>query len=206
MFSFLRIEWPEAKHLLTPNYPGNIDAVRNDLALQALHMGCTHTLMMDTDQIYHDPGMVNKMLGHDKPVVGARVHKRYPPFEPLLLRGKVGGIGKEGLQRVPDAEIIAAKNNGGLVEVDATGCGCIMYDTRIFIDIERPWFETIKAPEGHAIGEDIGFCGKLRGRGIPIFVDASIDIGHLAIMEVDWAKYQLFKKLTVKGVRHGKRE
>lgn len=181
---------------ITPNYPGQIDAVRNDLVRQAIHSGCTHILMLDTDQIYQDEDMIEKMLSHGLPVVGARVHRRYPPFDPLLLRGEVNN-----LESVPDDEIDA----GGLVEVDATGCGCILYDTRIFIDSivedKEQWFELAVGERGQTIGEDIGFCSKLKSRGVDIFVDCDIDIRHLTLMAVDMGTHKLFKKIYAAEVR-----
>lgn len=178
-----------AVDFLSPKYPGQIDAVRNELVKQALMLGCTHVLFMDTDQIYSDSDMIKKMLDHNKQVVGAKVHRRYPPFDPLLLRGDPGG-----LYSVPDDEIEA----GGLVEVGATGCGCILYDTEVFLNIDPPWFELTTGEFGQPVGEDVGFCEKLKAAGYKIYVDCSIDIKHLSLLAVDWGTHKLYKKL--KGV------
>jgi len=174
---------------LAPKYPDQIDAIRNGLVQQAQHFGCTHILFMDTDQVYNDFDMIQRMLSHDKPVVGAKIHRRYPPFDPLLLRGDPGG-----LYSVPDEEIQA----GGLVEVGATGCGCILYDMDIFLKLDHPWFELTVGEFGQPIGEDVCFCEKLKKAGHKIYVDCSIDIKHLSLLAVDWGTYKLFKKL--KGV------
>lgn len=178
-----------AVDFLSPKYPGQIDAVRNELVKQALFFGCTHILFMDTDQVYSDLDMIEKMLAHNKPVVGAKIHRRYPPFDPLLLRGDPGG-----LYSVPDEEI----EGGGLVEVGATGCGCILYDTEVFLNIDPPWFELTTGEFGQPIGEDVGFCEKLKAAGYKIYVDCSIDIKHLSLLAVDWGTHKLYKKL--KGV------
>ena len=171
---------------LTPKYPGQIDVIRNGLVEQALFFGCTHILFMDTDQIYSDFNMIEKLLAHNKPVVGAKVHRRYPPFDPLLLRGSPGT-----LHSVPDEEI----EEGGLVEVGATGCGCILYDMNIFTEIDSPWFELTVGEHGQPIGEDVHFCEKLKEAGHKIYVDCSIDIKHLSLLAVDWGTYKLYKKL-----------
>jgi len=171
---------------LTPKYPGQIDAVRNGLVTQAQMLGCTHILFMDTDQVYSDQEMIQKMLAHGEPVVGAKVHRRYPPFDPLLLRGKPGH-----LHSVPDQEIEA----GGLVEVTATGCGCILYDMEVFQKIEHPWFELTVGEFGQTIGEDVGFCTKLIDHGYKVFVDCSIDIKHLSLLAVDWGTHKLYKRM-----------
>jgi len=175
---------------LAPNYPGQIDAIRNGLVQHAQMFGCTHLLFMDTDQIYSDPEMIQKLLAHDKPVVGVKIHRRYPPFDPLLLRGDPKG----GLHSVPDEEI----EKGGLVEVGSTGCGCILYDMEVFQKIKYPWFELTIGEFGQSIGEDVGFCEKLKAAGYKIYVDCSIDIKHLSLLAVDWGTHKLYKKL--KGV------
>ena len=178
--------------VLMPDFPCQVDAARNNLVNQALLLGCTHILMMDTDQIYATTDMIDKMLAHKKPVVGAKVHRRYPPFDALLLRGDVGK-----LYQVPDDEI---KNEDGSFKTELavtyTGTGCILYNTQIFIDmIPQKWFRFSVGDVGQPIGEDINFCNELKRRNIPIVVDCSIDIKHLALLAVDWGTYKLFSKI-----------
>ena len=178
--------------ILFPDFPCQIDAARNNLVQQALNIGCTHLIMMDSDQIYVTDNMIEKMLAHNKPVLGARVHRRYFPYDPLMLRGKIGE-----LQQVPDDEI---KNKDGSfkteVPVTHTGTGCILYDMQIFNDMypEKP-FELITGEHGQPIGEDINLCTKLGERGIPIVVDASIDIKHLTLLGADWGTHILAQKM-----------
>jgi hypothetical protein len=192
MSSLVKKGKPISFDVLMPDFPCQVDAARNNLVNQAMLLGCTHILMMDTDQIYATTDMIDKMLAHDKPVVGARVHRRYPPFDPLLLRGDVGK-----LYQVPDEEV---KNEDGSfkneIEVTYTGTGCILYDTQIFIDmIPEKWFQFKVGDAGQPVGEDIVFCEKLRDRKIPIIVDCSIDIKHLTLMATDWGTYKLFSKI-----------
>jgi hypothetical protein len=178
--------------VLMPDFPCQIDAARNNLVQQALLLGCTHILMMDSDQIYGTDNMIEKMLSHNKPVLGARVHRRYPPFDPLLLLGEPGK-----LTQVKDEDI---KNPDGTfkteLHVDYTGTGCIMYDMQIFNDmIPDRWFEFKTGKDGQAIGEDIWMCHKLKEKGIDIIVDTSIDIKHLTLLAADWSTYKLFQKI-----------
>ena len=192
MSSLVRVGKSISFDVLMPDFPCQVDAARNDLVQQALFLGCTHILMMDTDQIYATTDMIDKMLAHNKPVVGAKVHRRYPPFDALLLRGDVGK-----LYQVPDDEI---KNPDGSfkteVPVTYTGTGCILYDMQIFNDmIPLKWFRFSVGDAGQPIGEDINFCNELKERNIPIIVDASIDIKHLSLLAVDYGTYKLFQKI-----------
>lgn len=183
--SYVRMEKP-AHVYLRPQFAGmTIEAVRNSIVEQALQSGCTHLIMMDTDQIM-PPDTITKLLSHDLPICGAKVHRRYPGFDPLMYRGEPGKY-----ELVPDEEIEA----GGLVEVSATGTGCIMYKTEVFLKVDAPWFEFSIGKDGKPVGEDIGFCIKLKEAGYRIFVDTSIHVGHVGSLSVDWNTYKLFKKL-----------
>jgi len=179
--------------VIFPDFPCQIDAARNNLVNQAMMLGCTHILMLDSDQIYKTPNLIEKMLAHKKPVVGARVHRRYMPYDPLLLRGKIGK-----LYQVPDNEIRDKDGNFNKeLSVEYTGTGCILYDMSIFTDMypEKP-FELKTGEYGQPIGEDIYLCEKLKKLKIPIIVDCSIEIGHISLLSVDWGTYRLFSKLT----------
>jgi len=79
----------------------------------------------------------------------------------------------------------------------ATGCGCIFFNMDVFYGIPYPWFEVRRFSDGRVVGEDIDFCSKLREIDYKIFVDTSIEIGHLTTMEVTRSFYRLYKE--VKG-------
>jgi hypothetical protein len=186
--------------LLVPDYPGTIETMRNALVERALDQCCTHILMMDTDQVYPpdtvmrllegiedlDSGLKTSGMTGKVGAIGGVVHRRYPPFDALLYRGEKGQY-----KHVPDEEIYS----GGLVEVDATGCGCILYRARIFTEIPRPWFETTRTQAGKPVGEDIEFCSKMRAKGMHLLVDTAVDIGHLSLMIVNRATYELYRRV-----------
>lgn len=186
--SFVLLDKPPFTYIRPMGY-APIDKVRNDLVRQALECKCTHLLMMDSDQVYPSD-TITKLLTHDLDVVSAKVHRRYPPFDGLLYRGTIGEY-----EFVPDEEIV----NNKLIEIDATGCGCIMYKTEVFKNIPEPWFEFSKNQHGKDVGEDIGFCHKLREAGYKIFTDTTIDISHLSLLSVNWGTYKLYKKLKEIG-------
>lgn len=163
----------------------DIARIRNDIVAQALESDIDKLIMMDTDQVY-PVDTIQKLKAHDKLVVGTPVHRRYPPFDVIMLRGELGKY-----LHVPDEEIYS----GDLVEVDATGTGCICFDMQIFKEFNPPWFKIETGEDGQAIGEDIGFCARLRKAGVPIYVDTSIEIDHVAPMLITKETYQLFRKI-----------
>jgi GT2 family glycosyltransferase len=178
--SFIAMEKPNFTYFRTSNGP--IDDMRNALTMEALAAGCTHMILMDTDQCY-PVNTITKLLSHKLPVVGGMVNRRYPPFDPLLLKGDIGGY-KTIEDWEPDT----------LVEVDATGTGCILFEMDVFRKMPGPWFR-FRRQEGRLIGEDIGFCADLKAAGYKIYVDTAVEIGHLSHFQVTNGTWQLFKAI-----------
>lgn len=172
---------------------GNIDVMRNHIVAEAQQSGCTHLIMMDTDMLYHEDTLI-RLMSHELPVVGALCYRRYPPFDPLMFRGKPGTY-KSIDQWPPNA----------LVEVDATGTGCLMFDMGIFKRMPAPWFQIRFNPDGSPIGEDIGFCADLRDAGHRIFVDTSVPAGHLTTMTITDETYRWYKAVKIRqAIKEGK--
>jgi GT2 family glycosyltransferase len=94
---------------------------------------------------------------------------------------------RNGFRSIDDWE------EGEMVEVDATGGGCLMFNMEVFRKIRRPWFKSQKNPDGSIIGEDIGFCMELKKAGYRIFVDTSVPAGHLTTMIVNTATNRLYR-------------
>lgn len=173
-------------------YNGPIDEMRNQLVTEALGSGCTHMIMMDTDMTYH-PETITRLLSHRLDVVGALCYRRYPPFEPLMMRGEINSY-----------RTITEWKDGDLVEVDATGTGCLLFDMDIFKRMRPPWFRFRPNPDtekGGIVGEDIGFCSDLKKAGYKIFVDTSVPAGHLTTLEVTNATWKLYEKMKEVAVR-----
>ena len=186
--------------LFVPKYPGQIDTVRNGLIEQALQAGVTHLWMTDTDQIYHDPDTLNKMLAHNKPIVSAPVYRRYPPFDPIMYRRH----DDKQIQPVGFNEVSEAVKDGKILDIDVTGMGCVLFDMKVFLDIEAPWFKLPEYDE-RGPGEDIYFWKKANEAGYSIAADFSIKVEHMTTMAVGYDTYALFKNL-IGGMKNGKRE
>ena len=179
--SFITMGKPDFVYLRSTR--GNIDDMRNELVKEAIMSQCTHIIMLDADQVYHVK-TITRLLSHKLPVVGCLVYRRYPPFDPLMLKGDIGGY-----------QSITEWEPDSLVEVDATGTGCIIFETRIFLEMPYPWFRFRISPRGGPIGEDFGFCHDLRKKGYKIYVDTSVAAGHLTTMEVNEGTWKLYRRM-----------
>jgi hypothetical protein len=177
--------WPKSKY-----YPTDLAKCRNDICANALRDYCTHILMLDTDQVYQDKDLARRLLAHKKDIVGGKVHRRWPPFDPILNR--------DG-QHVPDEEIEA----GGLIPVDSTGTGCLLIRTAVLVDLDYPWFQFERDEDDNVTaGEDITFCRKAKEKGFEIFVDADVNIDHMTTQYANQGMYAIWKRITTSSRRN----
>jgi len=185
--SFIQMERPPFVPIIACNGP--IDGLRNKIVQDAMRVSATHLIMMDMDQTY-PVDTIPKLLAHGLPIVGCLVHRRYPPFDPLIYRGGINTY-----------QLVSEWEDGELIEVDATGTGCLMFDMRIFHELPPPWFRFRPNPDpdrdGH-VGEDFGLCSDLREIGYKIHVDTSIKCGHLSTMEITEDTFFLYNALKKK--------
>jgi hypothetical protein len=182
-YSFVQLERPSFVFIHADNGP--IDTLRNDIVEKALKLEVTKLVMIDVDMVYH-PRTIPALLSHRLPVVGALCWRRYPPFDSIMLRVVEGN----------HYEPVLDWEDGELVEVDATGAGCLMFDMEVFKKLPYPWFRFQKqADTGAVIGEDIGFCQDLKAAGYRIFVDTSVPAGHLTTMIVNEATSKLYRAM-----------
>lgn len=121
--SFVQMERPEFTPIFATNGP--IDGLRNKIVEDAMRIGASHLIMMDMDQTYPIEA-ITKLLEHKLPLVGCKVHRRYPPFDPLMLKGDINNY-----QYIEDWE------ESTLQEVDATGTGCLLFDMRLFYEMDE---------------------------------------------------------------------
>jgi len=168
---------------------GRVDEMRNQIAKVAMVNGCTHVIFTDSDHRFH-PRTFETLIKRDLPIVGALCYMRYPPFEPVMLKGEPGDY------------TIMEEWEDDLVEVDATGAGCLCVKMEVFHNMEPPWFEFSPNPRpGYPlIGEDVTFCHKAKQLGYRIYVDTTVPCTHLATVEVDHRVYESFKQAPWRDV------
>ena len=129
--SFVFLERPEFTPIFATNGP--IDGLRNKIVAEAISIGASHLIMMDLDQTY-PVQTVTKLLEHKLPLVGCKVHRRYPPFDPLMLKGDINSY-----------YLIEEWEESTLQEVDATGTGCLMFNMQRFYEMDEKALDEIEA-------------------------------------------------------------
>lgn len=166
---------------------GPIHEMRNLIVIRAMELGCTKLLFIDADHAFTED-LAFRLIGRNVPIVGALCFKKLPPFDPTLLTGE------------PHKCTTLYEWEEGLIEVTATGTGCLMVDIEVFEEIDYPWFEWVRLPGGREVGEDVGFCYKAKEKGYKIHVDTTVEAEHLTQMRVNKDMHKLFRALSKDGV------
>ena len=140
---------------------------RNRVAKAAIEKGAEWLLFLDDDHVF-GPNLLEKLLAHEKPIVGSLYLQRMMPFAPVAYTHKT-----EDERYIP----INLHNHGedDLVEVAAVGTGGMLIRSEILHAMEEPWFEHGRA------SEDLIFCDKVYELGLgPIYCDLGSRLGHMS--------------------------
>lgn len=140
---------------------------RNSCVKQAMEMGAEWLLFLDDDHVF-GPNLLERLLGHDKPIVGSLYLQRAAPFAPIAYSHKDEDDVYWNVklnEHEPDA----------LIEVAAVGTGGMLIRSEILHAMEEPWFEHGRA------SEDLIFCDKVYELGLgPIYCDLGARMGHMS--------------------------
>lgn len=149
-----------------------VTAARNNLTRMALKFEpkATHIFWLDSD-IVTVPDTIERLLSHDKDVVGAFYNKRVPPYETVGHLLTPSNVSKGGLHRA-----------------DVMPHGCVLVKRHVYEQLKSPWyfesydpaFVTEGDPDG-MIGEDVNFSRSCVNAGIEMYCDATLtfDVGHI---------------------------
>lgn len=142
---------------------------RTWLVRYALESGATHLLFVDSDMIFPSD-TIPKLLAHKKEIVGVKYKKREFPVKWLF----------EPLEGESETELFKVKH---------VGTGLLLIDLSIFKELGKPknegdrptaWFSFGRDSEGALVmGEDVWFCNVARDAGYDVWVDPTIQIGHI---------------------------
>ncbi len=138
---------------------------RNLIADRAIEYNSQWLLFVDTDMVFGAKSLV-QLLTHaaankEISIIGALSYKRQPPFMPCIFMPKEGKGWK--YCKVPE--------KSGIYEVGGIGMGFTLIKTKVFKDLKKPYFKGWR--------EDLNFCNNARKAGHRVFVDTTVQVGHL---------------------------
>lgn len=163
---------------------------RNRLTAYAVAMEADYILWLDSDMVFA-PDVLERMMRvldeHDDiDIISGLYCRRATPFTPVafdkLEIGEDGNLVFEDMKEIP----------GGLKEVAGVGFGCVLMKTDCIFDMANEhkgaWF----TPMANA-GEDCAFCIRAREYGYKIYLDPSIEFGHMGYAAVTRSFYEATK-------------
>lgn len=142
---------------------------RTWLVRYALEANATHLLFVDSDMLFPSD-TIPRLLAHKKEIIGVKYKKREFPIKWLY----------EGLGDESETDLFRVKH---------VGTGLMLIDLSIFENLGKPknegerptaWFSFGRDSQGAlAMGEDVWFCNVARDAGYDVWVDPTLQIGHI---------------------------
>ena len=181
--------------------------VRNIIANEFLESQAEHLLMIDSDMTFNADDIFRILAwSQTKPIVAA-----------VGVASKKEKVYFSSLDQDEDNNIIMDRM--GLVKVKRVGTGFIMIQRKVFEvmrDAHPEWkymdqntgkvlqsfFDFKSTPDGY-VGEDYVFCDRAHEHGFTAWVDPTIKLGHMGVMEYEGSfgedfLYPLLKPIDAK--------
>lgn len=149
-----------------------IATARNDIVRMFLKGTAKYLWMVDTD-IAFTPEVLDRLIDLCEPVSAALYHGKDSKGTFPMLHRYDGSL----IQRV--------ESEGGVMEVDATGAGCLLIERTVLeamaqtYEQPHPWFAETTSSHGQELGEDVTFCIRARSLGFNVVVDTDTVVGHV---------------------------
>jgi GT2 family glycosyltransferase len=138
-----------------------------------------YLMMIDSDIV--PPPNILKLLDFQKDVITPLMfcyqkgnEDKYE-VRPLVLK-----MAKDGIYDIPKD----LTNKSGLIEVDATGTGCIIISRKVLETIKHP-FENVYDKDGiKRLGNDLNFCKRVKESGFKVWVHLDYEASHYTELDL----------------------
>lgn len=165
-------------HIISSKSTASIDLAREKSIENAMQHDPEWILMLDSD-IIPPIDVFEKLSRHDLDCVSAVYMARKDDPHPAAWV----------LDHNNCLSPVIRMDDNKIANVDAVGMGCMLVNSRVFRDIERPWFRWTQGFDSHpwdmrnvegpvGISEDFYFCHKIREAGYNIYLDTDVFCIH----------------------------
>lgn len=174
-----------------------VHSARNQLAKGFMKTDCDWAFWIDDDTVlpYNTiPKLLALAKEKDTKFVSGVYYQRLPPHNPVLWRKDPETT--EGLRIYSEkaAEkgdpvythhyVSPQLNAKNPFMADVAGFGCVMTHREMFEKIPEPWFQMITG----RCSEDFFFCVEAKKAGYQLWIDPSLDLGHIGPNRIIYRK------------------
>ena len=161
---------------------------RNSLVKTALEIKADYLLFVDADMRF-PKDTLKILMAHDKDIIGVNATTRSEPVKPTAKNFIVNE--DQSVDWLP----IYSNARSGIEKADGIGCGVMLVKTKVFKEMEEPYFYFEQLLNNKILGEDIYFCIKAKDEGVDTWVDHDLSkqIKHIGQYVYGWHNIELPK-------------
>jgi len=189
-----------------------IHTARNQLAKGFLDSGDEWAFWWDCDVVM-EPDTITRLLNvakeKDAKMVTGVYYQRLGKHFPVLWKKDPVGLDGEKISLGPARNAESEKYRSHYLiphpdakkplQADIAGFGCMLTHRSVFDGMAFPWFKTLTG----VCSEDFYFCVNARGKGVQLWADPSIRLGHISKPQVVFKEHLQFDNLNKKAVKLG---
>jgi cellulose synthase/poly-beta-1,6-N-acetylglucosamine synthase-like glycosyltransferase len=161
---------------------------RNSLVKTALEIKADYLLFVDADMRF-PKDTLKILMAHDKDIIGVNATTRSEPVKPTAKNFIVNE--DQSVDWLP----IYSNVRSGIEKADGIGCGVMLVKTKVFKEMEEPYFYFEQLGNNKILGEDIYFCIKAKDAGFDTWVDHDLSKGikHIGQYVYGWDNIEIPK-------------
>jgi cellulose synthase/poly-beta-1,6-N-acetylglucosamine synthase-like glycosyltransferase len=162
---------------------------RNSLVKTALEIKADYLLFVDADMRF-PKDTLKILMAHDKDIIGVNATTRSEPVKPTAKNFIVNQ--DQSVDWLP----IYSNARSGIEKADGIGCGVMLVKTKVFKEMEEPYFYFEQLGNNKILGEDIYFCIKAKDAGFDTWVDHDLSKGikHIGQYVYGWDNIEIPKE------------
>lgn len=153
-------------------YGYNIAQIRNIIADYAIKRNYDYVFWVDSDIVLPSDALWKLHAHQEDYISGVYVQRKMEsPTPEVYLRNAIGGVSNVDIDYIREPR---------LIEVAATGFGCVLTTKKLLQTIGDPQFEYTNAINfDNIVSEDVDFCLKASQKGYTLYADTSIKCDHI---------------------------
>jgi hypothetical protein len=174
-----------------------LDTLRDRAIYHAICNRYSHILFLDTDNVWPHDLPAKLLPWHPLGIVSGLYHMKQAPHEGVALTDAPDDPNPNMYRKMPFVHEATEP-----VEVDVLGMGCTLIPVALCKQMPRPWFKFQYDEYGwNGVTEDVWFCQQAKRHGARLWVDPTLNVGHVRQSIVGVNDYEPHVAMVAKAHR-----